>query len=162
MVQCAYNELAKDYIRIMEENGVASELINLEITESASMNARKTLLDNMKRLMDYGVTFSLDDFGTGQSNLNYIIDMPVEIVKFDKGMTNAYFENGKAKYIMDAAMNMIRGLDLKIVSEGVETAEQFYTMENLGINYIQGYYFSKPLPADEFLEFIKKSNKTGY
>ena len=98
----------------------------------------------------------------GQSNLNYIIDMPVEIVKFDKGMTNAYFENGKAKYIMDAAMNMIRGLDLKIVSEGVETAEQFYTMENLGINYIQGYYFSKPLPADEFLEFIKKSNKTGY
>lgn len=162
VVQCAYNELAKDYIRIMEENGVAPELINLEITESASMNARKTLLDNMKRLMDYGVTFSLDDFGTGQSNLNYIIDMPVEIVKFDKGMTNAYFENGKAKYIMDAAMNMIRGLDLKIVSEGVETAEQFYTMENLGINYIQGYYFSKPLPADEFLEFIKKSNKTGY
>lgn len=162
VVQCAYNELAKDYIRIMEENVVAPELINLEITESASMNARKTLLDNMKRLMDYGVTFSLDDFGTGQSNLNYIIDMPVEIVKFDKGMTNAYFENGKAKYIMDAAMNMIRGLDLKIVSEGVETAEQFYTMENLGINYIQGYYFSKPLPADEFLEFIKKSNKTGY
>ncbi len=52
VVQCAYNELAKDYIRIMEENGVASELINLEITESASMNARKTLLDNMKRLMD--------------------------------------------------------------------------------------------------------------
>lgn len=162
VVQCAYNELAKDYIRIMEENGVAPELINLEITESASMNARKTLLDNMKRLIDYGVTFSLDDFGTGQSNLNYIIDMPVEIVKFDKDMTNAYFENGKAKYIMDAAMNMIRGLDLKIVSEGIETAEQFYTMENLGINYIQGYYFSKPLPADEFLEFIKKSNKTAY
>lgn len=162
VVQCAYNELAKDYIRIMEENGVAPELINLEITESASMNARKTLLDNMKRLMDYGVTFSLDDFGTGQSNLNYIMDMPVEIVKFDKGMTNAYFENGKAKYIMDAAMNMIRGLDLKIVSEGIETAEQFYTMENLGINYIQGYYFSKPLPGDEFLEFIKKSNKKAY
>ncbi|MCM1164465.1 MAG: EAL domain-containing protein [Lachnospiraceae bacterium] len=162
VVQCAYNELAKDYIRIMEESGVSPELINLEITESASMNARKTLLDNMKRLMDYGVSFSLDDFGTGQSNLNYIIDMPVEIVKFDKGMTNAYFENGKAKYIMDAAMNMIRGLGLRIVSEGVETAEQFYTMENLGINYIQGYYFSKPLPADEFLEFIIKSNKEAY
>ncbi len=162
VVQCAYNDLAADYIRIMEENKVDSRMINLEITESASMNARKTLLDNMERLIDYGVSFSLDDFGTGQSNLNYIIDMPVEIVKFDKSMTNAYFENGKAKYIMDAAMNMIRGLDLKIVSEGIETAEQFYTMENLGINYIQGYYFSKPLPADEFEEFIKKSNKDGY
>ncbi|MBD5130214.1 MAG: EAL domain-containing protein [Ruminococcaceae bacterium] len=162
VVQCAYNELAQDYIRIMEENRVSPEFINLEITESASMNARKILLDNMNRLIDYGVSFSLDDFGTGHSNLNYIMDMPVEIVKFDKGMTNAYFEDGKAKYIMDAAMNMIRGLDLKIVSEGVETAEQFYTMENLGINYIQGYYFSKPLPADEFLEFIKKSNKTAF
>lgn len=157
VVQCAYDLLAKDYIRIMEENGVSPSLINLEITESASMNARKTLLDNMRRLIDYGVSFSLDDFGTGQSNLNYIMEMPVEIVKFDKDMTAAYFENGKAKYIMDAAMNMIRGMDMKIVSEGVETAEQFYTLESLGINYIQGYYFSKPLSADEFPEFIVKS-----
>lgn len=162
VVQCAYKHLAQDYIRIMEESGISPDKINLEITESASMNARKTLLDNMKKLMDYGVSFSLDDFGTGQSNLDYIVDMPVEIVKFDKNMTNAYFENGKAKYIMDAAMNMIRGMDLKIVSEGIETEEQFRTMENLGINYIQGYYFSKPLPADEFIEFIKKNNKVSY
>lgn len=162
VVQCAYRDLAHDYIRIMEESGVSPKQINLEITESASMNARKTLLENMNKLMDYGVSFSLDDFGTGQSNLDYIVDMPVEIVKFDKGMTNAYFENGKAKYIMDAAMNMIRGMDLKIVSEGIETEEQFCTMENLGINYIQGYYFSKPLPADEFIEFIKKNNNTSF
>lgn len=162
VVQCAYRDLAHDYIRIMEESGVSPKQINLEITESASMNARKILLENMNKLMDYGVSFSLDDFGTGQSNLDYIVDMPVEIVKFDKGMTNAYFENGKAKYIMDAAMNMIRGMDLKIVSEGIETEEQFCTMENLGINYIQGYYFSKPLPADEFIEFIKKNNNTSF
>lgn len=156
MVQCAYNQLAKDYISIMKEYGISPAMINLEITESASTNAKKTLLDNMKELMDYGVNFSLDDFGTGQSNLDYIADMPVDIVKFDRGMTNAYFENGKAKYIMDAAMNMIQGMDLKIVSEGIETEEQFKTMDNLGINYIQGYYFSKPLPENEYLEFIKK------
>ncbi|MDE7362411.1 MAG: EAL domain-containing protein [Oscillospiraceae bacterium] len=162
VVQCAYNQLANDYIKIMEENGISPSLINLEITESASMDARKTLLDNMNRLIDYGVTFSLDDFGTGQSNLNYIIDMPVEIVKFDKGMTTAYFENDKATYIMDAAMNMIRGMDLKIVAEGVETAEQFYMLESLGINYIQGYYFSKPLPADEFLKFVIGANQKTY
>lgn len=61
---------------------------------------------NSTQISLFGVSFSPDDFGTGQSNLNYIVDMPVEIVKFDKGMTNAYFENGKAKYIMNAAMNM--------------------------------------------------------
>lgn len=158
VVQCAYKHLAREYIDIMDEYKIPPEYINLEITESASMNSKQTLLNNMNILMDYGVTFSLDDFGTGQSNLDYIVDMPVHIVKFDKNMTNAYFENGKAKYIMDAAMNMIRGMDLKIVSEGIETADQFSQMENLGINFIQGYYFSKPLPEAEFLEFIKREN----
>lgn len=159
VVQCAYDKLAEDYISIMKDYGISPDMINLEITESASMNAKKTLLENMKTLTDYGVNFSLDDFGTGQSNLDYIVDMPVDIVKFDKGMTTAYFENGKAKYIMDAAMSMIQGMDLKIVSEGIETEDQFKTMDDLGINYIQGYYFSKPLPADEFMEFIIRHNK---
>ena len=86
--------------------------INLEITESALMEDKTNLLDNMNRLMEYGVKFSLDDFGTGHSNLNYIVDMPVNIVKFDKGMLDAYFENGRAKYVMDAAMHMIQGMNL--------------------------------------------------
>ena len=105
-----------------------------------------------------GAHFSLDDFGTGQSNLNYIIDMPVNIVKFDRELSNAYFNSGKAKYVMDAAIQMIHGMKLEIVSEGIETAEQYKIMEDLGINYIQGYYFSKPLPKNEFLEFIKEQN----
>ena len=93
VVQCSYEQLAEDYIKIMEKYNIPSEFINLEITESASMEAKRILLNNMRSLMDYGVRFSLDDFGTGQSNLNYIVDMPVDIVKFDKDMTNAYFEN---------------------------------------------------------------------
>ena len=156
VVQCAYRNLANDYIRIMDKYGVNPFNINLEITESASLTAKHVLLENMEKLMDYGVQFSLDDFGTGQSNLNYIVDMPVGIVKFDKDMTNAYFENGKAKYVMDAAMHMIHGMGLDIVSEGVETEEQFQTMQDLGIKYIQGYYFSRPLPETEFLEFLNK------
>ena len=133
-------------------------MINLEITESASLDTKNVLLHNMRKLMDFGVNFSLDDFGTGQSNLNYIIDMPVGIVKFDREMTNAYFENSKAKYIMDAAMNMIHGMSLDIVSEGVETEEQLHAMENLNISYIQGFYFSKPLPVREFLDFVSERN----
>ena len=114
------------------------------------------MIENMKKLIDYGVQFSLDDFGTGHSNLNYIVDMPVNIVKFDRSMTASYFKNGKAKYVMDAAMHMIHGMELQIVSEGIETKEQLQTMEDLNISYIQGYYFSKPLPKDEFLAFIEK------
>lgn len=158
MIQCADDRLAGDYIAIMKEHGITPDMINLEITESASLEAKATLLQNMRRLIDYGVSFSLDDFGTGHSNLNYIIDMPVEIVKFDREMTNAYFENSKAKYIMDAAMDMIHGMDLNIVSEGVETEDQLRVMEDLNINYIQGFLFSKPLPENEFLAFLREKN----
>ncbi len=157
VIQCVQENLADRFIEIMERYELPPNYINLEITESASLNEKHTLLKNMRNLINYGVHFSLDDFGTGQSNLNYIVDMPVHIVKFDKDMTSAYFENKKAKYVMDVAIHMIHGMELEIVSEGIETKEQYDEMERLGINYIQGYYFSKPLPEDCFIEFMKKN-----
>ena len=160
-VQASYEFLADSFIEIMEWYNVDPSMINLEITESASIYEKKLMLDNMKKLIDYGVSFSLDDFGTGNSNLNYIVDMPVRLIKFDRDMIMSYFETGKAKYVMDAAMHMIHGLKLEIVSEGIETKEMLDTMENLGISYIQGYYFSKPIPEDEFIEFMEKNNSPG-
>lgn len=153
--QCENPQLADNYIRIMEQYALDPSCINLEITESASIRTRTNLLENMRKLLDYGVKFSLDDFGNGESNLNYIVDMPVSIVKFDRDMSQAYFANQKAKFVMEASMQMIHDLELKIVSEGVETKEQMETIAALGIEYIQGYYFSKPLPGEEFLKFIR-------
>lgn len=158
VIQCSYAGLAEDYIGIMEKYRIEPRYINLEITESASMAAKKTLLENMQKLMEHGVYFSLDDFGTGQSNLNYIVDMPVNIVKFDREMSQSFFRDEKAKYVMNAAMQMIHGMKLKIVSEGIETKEQYLAMEELSIDYIQGYYFSKPLPEAEFLMFLQENN----
>ena len=155
VVQCGYPGLAEEYMGIMEKYQINPQYINLEITESASLAAKKTLLENMHRLMEYGVHFSLDDFGTGQSNLNYIVDMPVSIVKFDREMSQAFFRDEKAKYVLNAAMQMIHGMKLKIVSEGIETEEQYRAMEELSIDYIQGYYFSRPLPEAAFLEFLQ-------
>ena len=159
MVQCAYKKLSDDYKNIMKKYNINPCNINLEITESALMEDKTNLLDNMNRLMEYGVKFSLDDFGTGHSNLNYIVDMPVNIVKFEKGMLDAYFENGRAKYVMDAAMHMIQGMNLEIVAEGIETKEHFENIAKLGINFVQGYYFSKPVTARQFLLFINENNK---
>lgn len=159
IIQCGYENLAENFIQIMKKYDVSPKYINLEITETASLDEKRMLLQNMEILREYGVAFSLDDFGTGRSNLNYIVDMPVDIVKFDRDMIQAYFHSDKAKYVMDAAMHMIHGMKLKIVSEGIETEEQYRTMEELGISYIQGYYFSKPLPEKEFLEFIRREGK---
>ena len=158
MAQCSDDKLAERYIHIMERNGIDPKYINLEITESATVEMKQKLLANMEQMIEYGVTFSLDDFGTGQSNLNYIMEMPVQIVKFDREMTNAYFESRKGRFVMNAAMHMIQGMELGIVSEGIETKEQLDTMINLGIDYIQGFYFSKPLPLDQFMAFVKDKN----
>ncbi len=152
--QCEDLNLAENYIRIMQKHQLEPSCISLEITESASIRIRENLLRNMRLLMDYGVKFALDDFGNGESNLNYIVDMPVSIVKFDRDMTQSYFSSYKAKFVMEAAMHMIQDMKLEIVSEGVETREQAEAIGALGIEYIQGYYFSRPLPGEEFLEFV--------
>jgi EAL domain-containing protein (putative c-di-GMP-specific phosphodiesterase class I) len=155
--QCESRTLATRYEAIMERYGVKPSMINLEVTESASIQARNVFMQNMERLINYGVSFSLDDFGNGESNLNYIVDMPVSIVKFDRDMTASYFVKSKGKLVMETATRMILDMDLKIVSEGVETEEQLHAMEQLGVHYIQGFYFSKPLPQEEFVKFVKNA-----
>ena len=156
VVQCAYQSLALEYLKIINEYGIDTKYINLEITETGSIESRQILLDNMGELRKSGISFSLDDFGTGNSNLNYIMDMPVEIVKFDKEMTKAYFQNEKSQYIMDAAMHMIQGLQLEIVSEGIETEEQANTLRILGADRLQGYYYHKPMPENEIVKLFEK------
>lgn len=161
VVQCENETLAEAYIEIMKKHDLAPRHINLEITESAAIVRKNILLDNMQSLIDYGMAFSLDDFGNGQSNLNYIVDMPVQIVKFDRDMTQAYFQTSKAQFVLQAATNMAHDMQLQVVAEGVETAEQFAVLEALGIDYIQGYYFSKPVDAKSFLAFVRERNQAG-
>ena len=149
-------EKTADEIMKLEE--VHPKEINLEITESSTLNQRNILLENMNRLMNMGCGFSLDDFGTGESNLNYIVDMPVNIVKFDRSMVQDYFTNKRAEIVMRATVGMIKDLGLKIVAEGVETEEQVEGIKQLGIDYIQGYYYSKPLSKEDFIQFIETRN----
>lgn len=154
IVQCEDNTLAERYEAIMRSYNIRPSAINLEITETAQMQNRKTLMQNLKDLRSVGCTFSLDDFGTGESNLNYIVEMPVDIVKFDRTMIMSYFSNQKTRLMMEYVTKMIKSMNMKIVAEGVEEAHQLDTLEKLGVDYIQGYYFSKPVSKEEFLAFI--------
>ena len=156
--QCEKTELASAYQAIIRKYGIDPAYINLEITESSSIEIRQNVLDNMHELIRFGMNFSLDDFGNGQSNLDYIIDMPVSVVKFDRTMTQSYFVNEKAKMVMSSIVKMVHDMRLKIVAEGVETEEELKELERIGIEFIQGFYFSKPIPEQEFIAFIKKNN----
>ena len=159
VIQCEDEFLADRLIALMEKYKVDPRRINLEITETASIQTKEILLSNMKRLIEYGVTFSLDDFGKGESNLMYIIDMPVSFVKLDMDMSKAYFNTPKARHVVDAVEKMSHGLGLSLVAEGVETSEELRGMEKQGIDYIQGYYFSKPLSQKDFVEFLRTKNE---
>ncbi|MCR5647548.1 MAG: EAL domain-containing protein [Acholeplasmatales bacterium] len=159
-IQCLQENFAQTYIDIAKQYNVNPKYINLEITETGQI-AKKILLKNMEMLKEYGFTFSLDDFGTGNSNLNYIVEMPVDIVKFDKTMVNSYFNNEIASYVMNSTINMIKGLGYRIVFEGIETYEQTIVVKNINVEYIQGYYYSKPIDQEKFVEFIKNNNELG-
>ncbi|MBO4336562.1 MAG: EAL domain-containing protein [Lachnospiraceae bacterium] len=156
--QCENQWLPDDISAITEKYSIPPSQLNLEITETSSIRHRDTVLTNMERLTDKGFSFSLDDFGTGESNLNYIVDMPVHIVKFDRTMTRDYFLNEKTRLVMNSVVEMIRNLKLRIVVEGIEEKDQLDAMTDIGVDYIQGYYFSKPIPLNEFITFIHKNN----
>ena len=145
-------------LELIEKNSIDPKLINFEVTETNSIQSKENVLSNMEKLKEHGISFSLDDFGAGSSNLNYIVDMPVEIVKLDKHLTEEYFNNPKAQAIVKTVVGMAHSMGLRIISEGIETAEQKAAMEELGIDYLQGYYFSYPLPEHEFLRFIQQFN----
>lgn len=155
VIQCEKPNLAERLISIAQKYRILPGLINLEITETASISAQKTLLENMKRLIDYGFTFSLDDFGKGESNLMYVVQMPVSIVKLDMDMSKAFFQVPKAKQVVQAVIGMAHGMGLKVVAEGIETSSENQLLSQEGIDYIQGYYYSRPLPMAAFLDFLE-------
>lgn len=163
VIQCERKDLAERLITILERYAVSSSHIDLEITETASMSARTVIFSNIRRLIDYGFGFSLDDFGRGHSNLMYVVEMPISTIKLDIDMVKAFFKTSKAKLALWAVVAMAHGMGIKVVAEGVETKEEMEAMVQEGVDFIQGYYYSRPLSMQEFIEFLreKQGQKQG-
>ena len=159
VIQCMSSELSEDVRAVMERYGVSNEQINLEITETAAAYAQTTIMDNINSLTDYGIAFSLDDFGTGYSNMKRIASMPFAIVKLDKTFADIDTDDKMMKVVKNT-ISMVKDMNMKIVVEGVETEESLREFSNLGVNYIQGYYFSRPLPQDKFISEVKRVNQS--
>lgn len=158
VIQCMSSELSEDVRAVMERYGVSNEQINLEITETAAAYAQTTIMDNINSLTDYGIAFSLDDFGTGYSNMKRIASMPFAIVKLDKTFADIDTDDKMMKVVKNT-ISMVKDMNMKIVVEGVETEESLREFSNLGVDYIQGYYFSRPLPQDKFISEVKRVNQ---
>ncbi len=139
----------------MHQYNIPVGMINFEITESATADSPEILAIAIKQLMEAGAVFSLDDYGTGYSNILYMANFPFVAIKFDKEMIWSYFEQDVFKTILNKEFELVQELGENIVAEGVETEEQLTALSEKGIRYIQGYYFSSPLSENRILEYLK-------
>lgn len=155
VVQCMQEKLHRQLVEIMEEYGVSPDKINLEITETAEVTKMGAFKDNVFALKDKGVSFSLDDYGTGYSNIGFLYKFPFKIIKIDKSLLWGAFENEKAMITLVSSIELAKNLDLQVVVEGVENEEHLEKLVELGCEYLQGYYFSKPVPGEEFLHYVE-------
>lgn len=139
---------------VMQKYGIDPKFINLEITETASIDGGELLDMNMKRLRSLGCHFSMDDFGTGYSNLAQMARVRFELVKLDKSLIwPAFGENpDEPMVILNSCIAMILQLGSHIVAEGVETEEQASFLAEHGVHYLQGYFYSKPISGELFLD----------
>lgn len=149
------------FLEIMKRYGVTSDQINLEITETGSLATSNTMISAINEMQEWGFKFSLDDYGTGYSNLSYIMSMDFLNIKSDKGLLWDADTRESSSIMLTDTIKTIRRLGMNVIQEGVETKEQLDLVVGAGANLIQGYYFSKPLPEEAFydymIEFIKKS-----
>ena len=116
--------------------------------------SHETLMRNMSKLIERGVNFSLDDYGTGFSNTTFVIKYPFRIVKIDKSMVWSAMEDEKAMYALKYTMAMVKAMGMELVAEGVENEEHIRLLTELGCDFFQGYYYSKPVNGEMFLEKI--------
>ena len=152
-LQCEYPHLYSRMMQMLDQYEVPPQMIQLELTESTMLYSPELLLKTMKTLYEKGIRFALDDYGTGYSNISYLIQFPFHEVKFDKTIVQSCFSNPEAELIIRNEFEILKQLHKPVVVEGIETEEQYAKMREYGIELFQGYYFSKPLPEEESIRY---------
>lgn len=150
VVQLLQKDVAETVARILKKTGVNPKNIVLEITESFAINDMDRVLDIIKGIKKLGPRIALDDFGTGYSSLNYIKQLPLDIIKVDKTFIDDIVEDEYAQAFIKLIVELSDTIDTDIIVEGVENEAQLNILKELGVDYIQGFYYGKPVPVYEF------------
>ena len=142
--------LAEHICEIVDHYKVPHEAIAHELTESAFFDDKETLIGIVNKMKGYGFVVSMDEFGAGYSSLNSLKELPIDVVKLDAEFFRGNDEEGKGKVIVSDAIGLAKKLNMRIVAEGIETREQVDFLAEKECDLIQGYYFAKPMPVEEF------------
>ncbi|MCC0653527.1 EAL domain-containing protein [Clostridioides sp. ES-S-0001-03] len=152
--------LKKDFItkivNICDKYKIPYSLIEIEITESSMFGDTDTLFDVSRRLQDIGFIISMDDFGSGYSSVNMLKNIPLNVIKLDRGFFIDDKNIDKSQIVIKSIVSLIKQLGIRVVAEGIETKSQVEMLREANCDIIQGYYFSKPLPVKEFEKLVYK------
>ena len=159
-VHFADPDLAEEIVATVDKYGVPHNLIELEITESAFFDDREMLLGTIGKLKDSGFELSMDDFGTGYSSMNSLKELPLDVLKLDASFFRGA-DNGRGEVVVSDAIGLAKHLDMQVVAEGVEDKETVDFLARVNCDMIQGYYYAKPMPADEFAARLVKVESEG-
>lgn len=140
----------------LQKNQLDAKYIELELTESTLLKNEDNAECILKKLHDMGITISIDDFGTGYASLAYLKRLPIDILKIDRTFTDGILHDPDDIAIVNAIYGLARGFGLKLVAEGIETYDQLAKLTEMGVDYGQGYFWSPPLPAEKYLELLKR------
>jgi len=139
--------------QLLLKTGVPPECLELELTEAVAMKTPEIAAQKMQELSQLGIRLSIDDFGTGYSSLSYLKRFHINQLKIDQSFVRDIPSDPNDCAIVDAIITMAHSMGFSTIAEGVETVEQLAFLRQHGCHEVQGYYFSKPLPADEFKAF---------
>ena len=156
VIQCLQEKLYELLFDIMDHYELDYKFVDLDVSETTTILANETLLRNMNAMIDHGMSFSLDNYGTGLSNTNTLVKYPFKYVKLDKTLVKAAVNDEKARIILHKTVSMVKDLDMMVVAEGVEDMGEYDMVVYLGCNYIQGFMFSNPLSPEDYLKFVSK------
>ena len=141
---------------LIKANGLEFGDLKLEVTESAYTDNAHRVLEVVSHLRQMGFEIEMDDFGSGYSSLNMLSDMPIDVLKMDMKFVRN-IENSEMDFrLVELILDIAKYLNLTVVAEGVETKGQLELLQNAGCNIVQGYYFSRPLPPEEFEKLIQR------
>ena len=147
-------DLVEKLESIVRENRLSHDDLHLEITESAYTENAEQITSTVRRLRDLGFRIEMDDFGSGYSSLNMLSTLPIDSLKLDMQFIRNAFRDRKDTRLLEVMIQLAASFEVPTIAEGVETAEQMFTLKMMGCDIVQGYYFSRPLPAVEFEAFI--------
>ena len=159
VAQCMETDLPEKIHGMQRKYNVDPSRINLEITETTFESINDILVENVEKLIQMGYSFSLDDYGIGYSSIQRINRLPLKLIKIDKSMLDEV-SSTNGQIILEHTIRMMQRIGKQIVAEGAETTEAIELLKAMGCDYIQGFYYSKPLPESEFVAFLKKYNRS--